>query len=181
MRQTLVLNRTFAMTGLVTLYLYSGCAVSQETKNPWLEPRVGPAETRSQASDINTWSEGDQADEEDPESSIFPPMDEDTVLGTESYPMIPPTADTPITSGSPTYTPSTEGYVQNPGSYGYESGNYQYYGAPYSGYSNPYPGYQGYGYRGYGPGNFGNMWPGGYGGMWPGGGFPFGGSGWMPF
>lgn len=187
MNQSTVTKRIVNASCLMSLYVLSGVTSAQDTNNPWLEPRVvGPADVRTQGAEKNTWSETEAAESNGPDSSMFPPMDEDTALGIEPYAVPPVVTEAPVANVPPTgdetgtYPPATGSYGQAPGNYGY--GNYQYYGSPYSGYNRPYQGYSGSGYRGYGPGNYGNMWPGGSGGMWPGsGGFPFGGSGWMPF
>ena len=180
---------------LLGLFAAAPLLHAQESDNPWNEPRLGPAEARQLAPEINTWADDavENADE-----SKFPPMDEDTTLGIEPAPVYSPApiVDAPATAPAtspqtglvtqapvPSYSPGI-GYapvVPAPG----------YYAPPYSGYGRYGGGYYPYG-RGY-RGGYGFPWsrPGGWGGSgWPGGGgwpgsswgdFPFGDTDWMPF
>jgi len=168
-------------------------AHAEEADNPWNEPRLGPAEARQNAPEINTWSEDPAIESEE---GKFPPMDEDDALGIDPSTMYTPAPviDTPATMSAPveaapaTYpaTPVVPTYPPA-AAYGYTAPA-QTYAPPYYSAYGPYGGYAPYGtyppygkaYRGY-PGSRRGNWGRGF---WPGdswGGFPFGGSDWMPF
>ena len=175
MNQSSIYYRSQKFTVIACLYLMSGSLLAED--NPWLEPRVGPAESRQMSPDINTWSDSTKGIES-AAGSKFPPMDEDAALGIETTP-VPATPSTvePPTVAFPsdditTYVPDADAYRQAPGGYGYSTGNtYPGYAAPAPGYSGQYRRYPDNRYRrGYGPGRSGGgMWPGSFGnGMWPG-------------
>ena len=197
--------QSLKVTGLVCLYSLSGASIAVDGNNPWLEPRVGPAESRQMSTDQNTWSDSTGSKTDDADSSKFPPMDEDAALGLEpaqmpataAIPDSPASIEPSVGAGAPSYPPTTGGFGQRP-----------VYPAPNAGYSGQYRKYPGTRYPkyrkgssrgwpgnsggfwpgssgGFWPGNSGGSWPGSSGGFWPGypsgGGFPFGGSNWMPF